>query len=57
MQGSIASALIKVHWQRFCFVTLLELGSSLSMLLNPFLLQQLLLELEQGARTGGPAFL
>ncbi len=52
MQGSIRSALIKVHWRRFSIVALLEVGCSFGLLLNPFVLQQLLLELEHGARTG-----
>ncbi|KAK9867452.1 hypothetical protein WJX84_001002 [Apatococcus fuscideae] len=51
-QGSIRSALIKVHWRRFSIVALLEVGCSFGLLLNPFVLQQLLLELEHGARTG-----
>ncbi len=55
LQGNIRKALISVHWRRFSLVALLEVGCCFGLLLNPYVLQQLLLELQQGARTGDHA--
>ncbi|KAK9817530.1 hypothetical protein WJX74_009211 [Apatococcus lobatus] len=51
-QGSVWRALVSVHWRRFAWAALLEAACCAGLLLNPFILQQLLLEIEHGARTG-----
>lgn len=52
VQGNVRNALVSVHWRRFAWAALLEAACCTALLLNPFILQQLLLEIEQGARTG-----
>ena len=52
VQGRILRALLKVHWRRLVRVGILEVGSCLFMLLSPYLLQQLLLALQQAAPRG-----
>ncbi len=52
VQGSLLKAMLRVHWRRLGKVGVLEIGSCCFMLLSPYLLQQLLLELQHGTRTG-----